>query len=143
MSEADNDASSRSKPRSIAEFMIFLGLGGLAAATNLIVRYLLNFIMPFELAVVLAYMTGMVVAFILFGRLLFTGSKSAPARRISRFIQVNILGATLAWLVSIFMARVALPAVDWTFHTLEVAHLIGVAAPIITSYVLHKRYTFA
>lgn len=143
MSETDNSSNGRQKQRSIAEFMIFLGLGGLAAGTNLIARYLLNFIMPFEVAVVLAYMAGMVVAFILFGKLLFVDSKNKLARRISRFIQVNLLGAALAWLVSVFMARIALPAINWTFHPLEVAHLVGVAAPVATSYVLHKRYTFA
>lgn len=142
MTEADEKAA-RSKPRSIAEFMIFLGLGGLAAATNLIARYLLNFFMPFELAVVLAYLAGMVVAFILFGKLLFTSSTGTLTRRISRFVQVNLLGAALAWIVSVVMARIALPAINWTFHPLEVAHLFGVAAPVATSYVLHKRYTFA
>lgn len=143
MREAEKSPASQSKPRSIAEFMIFLGLGGLAAATNLIARYLLNFVMPFELAVVLAYMAGMVVAFVLFGKLLFTGSRGTFTRRISRFVQVNILGAALAWLVSVFIARLALPAINWTVHPLEVAHFIGVAAPAICSYLLHKRYTFA
>jgi len=141
MGEVENP--DRLKTRSIAEFVIFLALGGLAAATNLITRYLLNFIMPFEVAVVLAYMAGMVVAFLLFGKLLFTGSRGTLTRRLSRFIQVNLLGATLAWLVSVFMARIALPAINWTFHPLEVAHLFGVAAPVLSSYVLHKRYTFA
>ena len=141
MGEVENP--DRLKTRSIAEFVIFLALGGLAAATNLITRYLLNFIMPFEVAVVLAYMAGMVVAFLLFGKLLFTGSRGTLTRRLSRFIQVNLLGAALAWLVSVFMARIALPAINWTFHPLEVAHLFGVAAPVLSSYVLHKRYTFA
>lgn len=142
MNEAENNQVARSKPRSLVEFMIFLGLGSLAAATNLIARYLLNFVMPFELAVVLAYMAGMVVAFVLFGKLLFVGTQGTLARRISRFIQVNILGAGLAWVVSVFMARIALPAIGWTFHPLEVAHLFGVAAPVASSYLLHKRYTF-
>ena len=143
MNEADKNQPPRSKPKSLVEFLIFLGLGGLAASINLIARYLLNFVMPFELAVVLAYMAGMVVAFILFGKVLFTGSHATLTRRISRFTQVNLIGAALAWFVSVLMARVALPAVGWTSHSLEVAHLIGVAAPAISSYVLHKRYTFS
>ncbi len=143
MRDAKSNTVEISKPKTVAEFLIFLGLGGLAAATNLIVRYLLNFVMPFEVAVVLAYMAGMVVAFILFGKVLFTGSQGTLTRRVSRFIQVNLLGAALAWLVSVFMARIALPAISWTFYPLEVAHLFGVAAPVLSSYVLHKRYTFA
>jgi putative flippase GtrA len=41
------------------------------------------------------------------------------------------------------MARLVLPAIDWQYHPFEVAHLVGVAAPAISSYFLHKRYTFA
>lgn len=142
MNETESNTDARSRSRSIAEFMIFVGLGALAAGTNLVARYLFNFIMPFELAVVLAYMAGMLVAFILFGRVLFTDSKNALSRRLSRFVQVNLLGAALAWLVSVVMARVVLPAANWTFHPLEIAHLFGVAAPLASSYVLHKKYTF-
>ena len=143
MSKIESDQRDLPKPKTLAEFLIFLGLGGLAAVTNLIVRYLLNFIMPFELAVILAYLAGMVVAFILFGKVLFVSSQGSLTRRVSRFVQVNMLGAALAWLVSVFMARIALPAVGWTFHPLEIAHFVGVAAPALSSYVLHKRYTFA
>ena len=143
MSKAESNLPDASKPRTVAELLIFLGLGGLAAAINLIVRYCLNFVMPFELAVVLAYMAGMVVAFILFGKVLFVTSRGSLKRRVSRFVQVNLLGAALAWLVSVFLARIALPAIGWTFHPLEIAHFVGVAAPALSSYVLHKRYTFA
>ena len=41
------------------------------------------------------------------------------------------------------MARLVLPAIDWDFHPFEIAHFVGVAAPAISSYFLHKHYTFA
>jgi putative flippase GtrA len=41
------------------------------------------------------------------------------------------------------MARLILPGVGWTFHPFELAHLCGVAAPAISSYFLHRHYTFA
>jgi putative flippase GtrA len=126
----------------IIEFIRFLGIGGIAAMANLVARYFLDFIMPFEAAVVLAYMVGMVLAFFLFQRMLFGGGK-ADMRRVMRFIWVNIFGATLAWAVSSIMARQVLPMIGWTWHPFEVAHLCGVAAPAITSYFLHKHYTFA
>lgn len=143
MVKAANTPERPSKAKSLAEFVLFLGLGGLAALTNLIVRYFLNFIMPFETAVVLAYIAGMIVAFMLFGKVIFDGSEQALSRRIIRFTQVNILGAGLAWIVSIAMARFVLPAIDWDWHPLEIAHFIGVTAPALTSYFLHKHYTFA
>ena len=135
----------RALPRkvgSLTEFLAFLMLGGLAALTNLVARYFLNFVMPFELAVVIAYGCGMIVAFVLFGRLLFRSSEGRLFRRIIRFTQVNILGAALAWLVSVAIARLILPYIGWTWQPLEVAHFVGVAAPAVSSYVLHKRYTF-
>lgn len=126
----------------IVEFARFLSVGGVAAAANLVSRYFLDLVLPFEAAVVLAYMVGMVVGFFLFKNTLFKGSV-VDARRIMRFIWVNLFGATLAWAISSIMARHALPLVGWTWHPFEVAHLCGVAAPAITSYFLHKHYTFA
>jgi len=143
MAKAANTPERPGKAKSLAEFALFLALGGLAALTNLIVRYFLNFIMPFEAAVVLAYIAGMVVAFLLFGRVIFDGSEHALSRRIIRFTQVNILGAGLAWIVSVTLARVVLPAIGWDWHPLEIAHFVGVATPAFTSYFLHKHYTFA
>jgi putative flippase GtrA len=60
-----------------------------------------------------------------------------------RFIWVNLFGAALAWAISSIMARHALPLIGWTWHPFEIAHLCGVAAPAVTSYFLHKHYTFA
>lgn len=127
---------------SIVEFARFIGIGGIAALANLISRYFLDFILPFEVAVVLAYMVGMVVGFALFQRMLSRGSR-VEARRIVRFVWVNIFGATLAWAVSSLMARQILPLIGWTWHPFELAHLCGVAAPALASYFLHKHYTFA
>lgn len=124
------------------EFIRFLGVGGIAALANLCSRYVLDFFMPFEVAVVLAYMVGMMIGFALFQKMLFGGG-DIEARRVVRFIWVNIFGATLAWAVSSIMARQLLPLIGWTWQPFEIAHLCGVAAPAITSYFLHKHYTFA
>lgn len=126
----------------IIEFARFLGVGGIAALANLCSRYVLDWFMPFEVAVVLAYMVGMVIGFVLFQKMLFGGG-GIEARRVLRFTWVNIFGATLAWAVSSIMARQILPLIGWTWHPFEIAHLCGVAAPAITSYFLHKYYTFA
>ena len=126
----------------IVEFARFLGVGGVAAAANLLSRYFLDLVMPFEAAVVLAYMVGMVVGFVLFRKTLFKGY-AINARLIMRFVWVNLFGAALAWAISSILARHALPLIGWTWHPFEVAHLCGVAAPAITSFFLHKHYTFA
>ena len=126
----------------IVEFARFLGVGGVAAAANLLSRYFLDLVMPFEAAVVLAYMVGMVVGFVLFRKTLFKGY-AINAQLIMRFVWVNLFGAALAWAISSILARHALPLIGWTWHPFEIAHLCGVAAPAITSFFLHKHYTFA
>ncbi len=132
----------QSMSASLGEFARFIAVGGVAALANLVSRYFLDFVMPFEVAVVLAYSVGMVVGFFLFQSTLFRGRTIGRAL-ILRFVWVNIFGATLAWAVSSVMARQLLPAIGWTFHPFEVAHFCGVAAPAITSYFLHKHYTYA
>lgn len=127
---------------SFGQFIAFVATGSLAAATNLVVRWLLNFAMPFEAAVILAYIAGMAVAFVLFQRVIFGNPGTPLKRRIIRFTQVNMIGMVIAWLVSTLMARAVLPAANWTFHPFEVAHLVGVAAPTFSSYFLHRGYTY-
>ena len=126
----------------LMEFVRFVATGSIAAVSNLVARYLLDFFLVFEVAVVLAYLVGMVVAFILFQKVIFGDPQTPLRRRVFRFCVVNALGAFLALVVSSLMARVVLPAMSWTFHPAEVAHFVGVAVPAFTSYFLHKHYTF-
>jgi putative flippase GtrA len=135
-------SANRPLAHSLAELGRFLLLGGVAARANLVARYFLDVVMPFEGAVVLAYGVGMIVGFVIFRKTLFR-DVTTYRRMITRFIWVNLFGAALAWAVSSVMARQVLPAIGWTFRPFEVAHLCGVAAPAIRSYFLHKHYTFA
>jgi putative flippase GtrA len=134
--------TSAAKPMSFGQFLAFVATGSLAALTNLVARYFLDFAMPFELAVILAYIAGMAVAFVLFQRMIFGNPGTPLRRRLVRFSQVNLIGMALAWIVSTGMARIVLPAMDWTFHPFEVAHFLGVAAPTFSSYFLHRSYTY-
>jgi putative flippase GtrA len=130
-----------SRSAAFGEFVQFIAIGGLAALVNLVSRFALDFIMPFEIAVLIAYGLGMIAGFFLFRRALFA-HRAVTARLIRRFVWVNLFGAALAWAVSSVMARLILPGVGWTFHPFELAHLCGVAAPAISSYFLHRHYTF-
>ena len=127
----------------VLHFVRFLATGGIAAGVNLLTRYLLDPFMLFEAAVMIAYVAGMAVAFVLFQKLIFGDPDTPLSRRMFRFTLVNLLGAALALAVSSAMARLVLPALDWTFRPAEIAHLVGVCVPAFSSYVLHKRYTFA
>ncbi len=43
----------------------------------------------------------------------------------------------------VYFPRLILPAIGWSWQPFEMAHLAGVAAPAISSYLLNKHYTFA
>ena len=125
------------------EFPKFLLTGGLAALVNLMSRYLLNALVPFEVAVIFAYGCGMIAAYVLARVFVFGGSGRPIASEFRRFVVVNLFALVLVWSISVGLARVAFPAIGFTWHATEVAHLMGVAAPAIVSYFGHRSYTFA
>jgi putative flippase GtrA len=126
-----------------SQFLRFLLTGGVAAGVNLASRYLLNLVMSFELAVVLAYLIGMITAYVLARLFVFAASGRSVASEFGRFTITNAFALALVWIISVGLARLVFPATGFTWHANDVAHLIGVAAPAITSYFGHRAFTFA
>jgi putative flippase GtrA len=123
-------------------FVRFLALGGFSAGVNLTTRFALQPIVGFEAAVVLAYLTGMVVAYSLFRMFVFGATGRGVATEAIRFAIVNAVAFVLVAVISVGLARVVFPAVGWTWHADDIAHLVGVLSPAVTSWIGHKRYTF-
>jgi len=126
-----------------AQFIRFLGTGGVAAAVNLGSRHLLSYVMSFEIAVVIAYLFGMTTAYVLARLLVFENSGRSVASEFQRFAVINLFALVLVWVISVGLARYLFPAIHFTWHFEDVAHFIGVAAPAVTSYFGHRFYTFA
>ncbi len=125
------------------QFLKFLVTGGIAALINLLSRYALNFVMSFEAAVVVAYLLGMTTAYLLARRFVFDASGRSVASEVRRFVLVNIVALGFVWVISVGLARVVFPAVGMTWHANDIAHLIGVLVPAVTSFIGHRFYTFA
>ena len=125
------------------EFGKFLATGGVAAGVNLVTRWLFSQVMVFELAVVLAYLCGMVVAYVLARLIVFARSGRRISDEIVRFALVNLAGMAQVWLVSVGLVRFVFPMIDWVWHPEDVAHFIGVAVPAVTSYLGHRHFSFA
>lgn len=125
------------------QFLKFLVTGGIAALVNLLSRYALNVVMSFEAAVVVAYLLGMTTAYLLARRFVFDASGRSVASEVRRFVLVNLVALAFVWVISVGLARVVFPAMGMTWHADDIAHLIGVLAPAVTSYVGHRFYTFA
>ena len=78
----------------------FLLSGGLAAFINISSRYLLSKFINYKLSILLAYMIGVSVAFILMRKFVFSFKKDVLYDQIYKFIIVNILGFLQTFLVS-------------------------------------------
>lgn len=124
------------------EFMQFLIVGGFAALVNFVARIIINEWVGYRIAVVLAYLVGMLTAFILSKIYVFEKSGRHHWHELRDFTLVNLLAVIQVWLISVGLAEYLFPAAGYTFYAPEVAHLIGLAIPAVTSYLGHKYYSF-
>ena len=125
------------------QFASFIVTGGIAALVNLGSRWGLNFVMRFEYAVALAYLIGMTTAFVLARLFVFGASGGSWVAEYLRFAMVNVMSFLIVLGVSVGLARYGFPAVGFTWHADDVAHLIGVLSPIVASFYAHKHFSFA
>ena len=123
------------------QFLGFLLTGGLAAAVNFGSRILYNRWLDFSSAVVLAYLTGMVTAFILARSFVFTQSSQSVQRSAMFFVLVNGVAVLQTWAISMALYYL-LPIAGVTKWVPEIAHAVGVAVPVFTSYLGHKKFSF-
>ena len=124
-------------------FALFLLAGGIAAVVNILSRVALNWAMPYEIAIVVAYLCGMTTAYLLNRYFVFASSGRGAASEYLRFALVNLAAVAQVWIVSVGLARLVLPAIGFSWHAETVAHIIGVAVPVFTSYFGHKHFSFA
>ena len=83
-------------------------------------RYLLNMFMPFEIAVVLAYLAGMAAAYVLARMFVFAASGRSIASEVQRFAIVNLFALTLVWSISVATARIVFPSIGFTWEAYPV-----------------------
>jgi putative flippase GtrA len=124
------------------QFLAFLLTGGTAAAINFGSRIMYNQWLDFSSAVILAYITGMVTAFVLAKLFVFKKSKQSIRRSAAFFVLVNLVAILQTWAVSMGLAYYLLPYMGVKFFVKEIAHAVGVAIPVFTSYIGHKRWSF-
>jgi putative flippase GtrA len=72
----------------------------------------------------------------------FTGATNPLHHQLFWFVAVNALALTQTLVVSLLFADYLLPRFGISWHAQTIAHAIGVATPIFTSYVGHKRLSF-
>jgi putative flippase GtrA len=124
------------------EFFQFLLVGGLAAGVNFVSRIGFSELVSYRVSIVLAYLVGMLTAFILSKHYVFEKSGRPLKDELRDFTIVNIFAAIQVWLISVGLAEYFFPYITFTFYPEEVAHLIGLGIPAITSYLGHKHFSF-
>jgi putative flippase GtrA len=124
------------------EFAQFLLVGGVAALVNFLARIVINQFVSFSLAVVLAYVVGMLTAFVLSKMYVFEKSGRHHLHELRDFTIVNLFAVAQVWGISVGLLEYVFPAIGYRFYAPEVAHLIGLSVPAVTSYFGHKHFSF-
>jgi len=124
------------------QFLRFLIAGGIAAAANVLSRIGFSNFMGLEAAVVLAYCVGMLVAFVLMRSQVFPPSDAPVSAQVAKFVGVNLAAVLQTLIITLVLARWALPALGVRRGVEEIAHIVGVCVPVVTSYFGHKHFSF-
>jgi putative flippase GtrA len=125
-----------------SQFVLFVIVGGTAAAVNFSSRILFSVWLSYPVAIVLAYLLGMITAFALNRAFVFRETRSKLHRQVMWFTIVNALAVAQTLAISLFLARWAFPTIGWAFQPELCAHAVGVAVPVVTSYLGHKHLSF-
>lgn len=124
------------------QFAGFLVSGGIAAACNIGSRALFNLVLSYEISIVLAYVVGMLVAFTIMRMFVFKPPTEASKRaQFVKFSIVNVLGLAQTLAISELVARWLGPSMGLS-HAETIGHVLGVGAPVVTSYFGHKYFSF-
>jgi putative flippase GtrA len=120
----------------------FLLAGAAAALVNFGSRIVFNAVLPYEIAIILAYLCGMATAFLLTRQFVFRQSTEGLRHQMFWFVVVNLFALIQTLAVSLLLADIVFPRAAFTWHPETIAHAAGIAVPMFTSYIGHKRLTF-
>jgi putative flippase GtrA len=124
------------------QFLRFLLAGGAAAAANYGSRFVFSLWLRYEWAIVLAFLVGLAVGFVLMRAYVFNAQDKALGPQVAKFLAVNLFALMQTLLVSVALARWVLPVMGVVSHTEALGHLAGVLVPTVTSYFGHRLATF-
>ena len=124
------------------QFIRFLAAGGIAAGANFGSRFVFSIFFSYGVAVFFAYLVVMLVAFLLMRGNVFNASQGPLTPQVIKFAGVNLLAVLQTLAISLLLARWVLPSVGIEDQAEALGHLVGVLAPVVTSYFGHKLFTF-
>jgi putative flippase GtrA len=126
----------------VPQFARFLLCGGLAALANWSSRFAWSLFFPFSIAVLAAYMTGMIVAFHLFKTFVFPNSDREQNEQVRGFVLVNAVGICVTWLLANLLVTHILPGIGMRSQVEATGHALAILAPVATSWFGHRLFSF-
>lgn len=124
------------------QFILFLLTGGFAALVNFTSRIFYNLVFSFSVSIILAYVTGMVVAFILFKAFVFDKVAHSIKKQVFYFTVVNLLAVAQTLIITLLLANTVFPMLNINFYPKALAHAFGIAVPAVTSFIGHSLFSF-
>jgi hypothetical protein len=128
-----------------AQFLRFVVANSLAALVNIITRLIGSLVMMDSAAVVAGFLVGLSTSYLLCRGFVFQTVSKESLSEVLRFTGINLLALILTWLVyhlslQWFVAHRLGPASSQGLRTS--AHALGVAAPVLFSFMAQKTLTF-
>lgn len=124
------------------QFLRFLVAGGIAAIVNFSVGFSLSGLLPFHGDIIAGHLSGMVVAFILFGREVFDESGNSQIRKVLIFTAVNTAALMQTYIVYYLLTHFVFPYAAFILYADVIARATAIVTPIFTSFLGHKYFTF-
>ncbi len=124
------------------QFALFIIAGGLAACVNFFSRMLLSHWLVYSAAIVVAYLLGMITAFVLNRMLVFKQVSHSMRHQVFWFTLVNLAAVLQTLAISLLLVEWLFPRTGFNWHPETVAHAFGVAVPVVTSFIGHKYLSF-
>ena len=124
------------------QFVRFVVAAGLSVPVNIGSRILFSHFMPYEIAIVLSHVCGMLVAYVLTRLFVFERSGRGAGSELGRFAAINAVSAAQTWLVAVGLVRLVFPAVAFETEPELVAHVVALALASVTSFYGHRLYSF-
>lgn len=124
------------------QFSYFLFSGAVASLMNWNGRLFFSQYFNFQTSIVLSFFIGLFSGFILMRLFVFKKSKNPIKSQIFRYCTINIIALAQTFLVSILMLNFLSGYIQEKSISEAIAHAMGIAVPVFTSYLGHKYFTF-
>lgn len=124
------------------QVVLFLVAGGIAAAANFGSRVLLSQVLTYVPAIIIAYIIGMITAFLLNRAFVFKNPVNSVGTQAAWFIVINLFAVAQTVLISLLLTHWLSVWLTSREIAETIAHAVGVVFPVFTSFAGHKYLSF-